>query len=199
MPSLAVYGSTEDGYIGYGGGLNKTATTMLTGAESSGGQDVNLEEYHSFMFFDTSSLGEGVTIKSAILALTVTARVGDWRAMNLRVYGCSGCTGSTLEIADYGDVVSGGLYLFTVSGYIVGLRKNYTIPVGSLSIINKTGYTNFETDAAWGGGIDAAVTVAMATQDHATESLRPLLTVNYDYMGISNAELRNAELRNAKP
>jgi len=199
MPQLSTYGSTEDGYITTLA-INKTATTLIVGAPSSFAQDQDTYEWHGFFFFDTSSIGAGAIVSKVVLRYVVTAVVGglDMRALRLKFY-MGNDAGTTLETTDYKDVVIGGTLGYTEVKQPVVQTYTRTFLVASYPEVNLTGTTNIEIDAHWAGAITTDTHAVIGTQENATEANRPLLTVDYDYAGISNADLKNAELRNAKP
>jgi len=182
-------GSTEDGY-GTTSGVNKTATTMLVGAGSSSQQDLDTKEFHSFMFFDTSSLPDNCVVITVKLNWRVTSFAGSDRAITNKVYIGSNTIGSTLEAADYGDTITNGVLLGSMTLNTAGAKTLSSSSSVITGEVNLTGYTNIEMDAYWNSSIGpSSCMITIATQDNGTSAYRPTLEVTYEIPQIISVNI----------
>lgn len=180
MGYVKIYSSDEDGYCTTTVGPYKTQTTMKIGAESSDSQDDDSAEWHAFMFFDTSVIPIGAKILKANLGIRFVSAAGDTTALRAYFYIGDNYAGSTLEKADYDDVVGSGQYFGQISA---GSRPGwFDLPITSsvdLAEISRANTTNVEIDAHWVGPIESATEQFFATVDHGTSSYWPYLEVWY--------------------
>ena len=180
MAQLATNGSTADGYCTTTSGPYTTQTTMLVGAPSSDSADSDSAEWHAFMFFDTSSIPTGSTISEVELDFRVTAVQGDPTGFRLKAYIGNNTIGSTLEKTDYKDTITNGTYFGQYTAGTGAKTQSVDDDEDVFDEINLSGYTNVEIDAYFLGQVTSSGLVSsMATQNHATSSYRPKLTVTY--------------------
>lgn len=193
MSSFEIYSSTEDGFLTTSAVLNKTGTDLYVGAESSGQQNVDSGEYHGMQYFDTS-VGTDFVIVVVVYTFTITQAVGEIPP-TIRVYIDNGAAGSTIEKTDYKTVINAGALLYSIPGDPDEMAQTYEIGLSSdfFTQINKTGYTNTEFDAVWGGGISSPSYALIGTVENGVAAYRPKLVID-GYRGLTNAELINCEI-----
>jgi hypothetical protein len=181
MPTVRIPGTTADGHCTATGYLDTSNATCLVGAGSSGQQDVDQYEYHSFFFFDTSVIPSGAKIFAATLGCYFYFQYGAAGRLQSKFYLCDGDLGSTLTTADYKVGVNNGAYIGLVDGISALGQKTLSIGSSGLAQINKHGYTNVEIDAYWIGNWTAGMYMFFYTANHSTPSQRPYLDVWYKF------------------
>jgi hypothetical protein len=178
-----INGSTEDGDI-YGTTLNdKAGQTNVVGSESSQSID-NQYEFNMCLYFDTSAIGAGSTISKCKLYFWVTAADSDSSYIDyLNIYFCDGDAGSTIEGADLNTIKTNGVY--TAFGWkatpinINAGAKFLTLGAGSLTQINKSGWTNVAIDAVWYASPASSAYIHIASQENSNAAWRPYLEVTF--------------------
>lgn len=182
MGQLITNGSTADAYGTKYGGWSATQT-LLSGCESSGDQDNDFLEMHSFFFFDTSSIGASATVTGVRFDCYFVQVTGNIGQNALYLYIGNNTIGSTWSTADYEVTIGSGQLMGSWSGKAlstVGARYKSSTSSAICAEVSKTAYTNFETDVVWGGGLTNPSYCYIAAQEYTPDIFaRPKLTVDY--------------------
>lgn len=155
---------------------------------ANGSPDRYLQLGRIFLLFDTSSLGNGVTIDSGTISLRGLSKFKDaWTIDdNIHVTSSSPATNDTLTNNDYpsvGSVSFGSVSYadFSTSGY-----NNIALNASGLANISKTGVSKFairwgadltNTPPTWADSAQLRANFRLA--DNTGSSEDPVLTVNY--------------------
>lgn len=201
---IQIYGSAEDNHIVSNSGTYSTAResgTLSLGTASAGnwvaGQSTGFNCYQGFISFDTSILS-GETITAASLRLHQLATNGTNSSEDIIV--AVRDWGTAVETTDWvvGSSLSSltAVATFVLAGWASGTAKteSSTALRDSLNTSGSTRFILFSTgqrDAVQPGF--AARYLSAASQDHATEANRPLLTVTVGTPITMDAVLAEAE------
>lgn len=136
------------------------------------------------MTFDTSSLGSGVTVTSATLALRCTQKGSNGPAPSLFLVSNGQASNTALASSDFTTLGSTDLSASTVGygSFTVGVTYTYTL--GSTGTINTTGYTKLgmrfsPLDLSTAPDLEYAFVIF----DGTSGANPPVLTVNYTVPG----------------
>lgn len=150
-PANSFTTSSQDGFTWYGGETGESWSTVRAHAAEGvaagltvsyvGDSYVNpyYSTWRSFLYFDTSSIGEGSTVYSASLTLRVQSQSTGFVYLS---GGMPTYPHSPLVVGDHNYTYYSGSYTNSFQLYPVGTKTIYLNSVG-LSAISKTGTTKF--------------------------------------------------------
>lgn len=140
--------SVSESFATIRAGAGVTATpTVQNGPVGQLRATATTDEYHtvqrSIFLFDSSALGSGATILSAVFSLNGTFALTSLGEDSIDIVSSSPASDSNLVTGDYAQLGSTSFSNLTTVGWAVDSYNDFTLNAGGISNISKTGISKF--------------------------------------------------------
>jgi hypothetical protein len=147
--------------------------------------------YRSIRSFNTSALGTGATISSAVLSIYYSAKYNFWIPTSpVHIAGASPANPGNLVTADYSNVGRTSFGSVAWASISAGVYTDFTLNGSGLAAINKTGVSSFSTQIGFdinnsdpGEGPSAVTYLTSYFAEQAGSTQDPKLVITYEAGG----------------
>jgi len=126
-----------------------TDASLDTGAVSGTASDLFAQLFHSYLLFDTSSLGSSVVISSSVFSGYYIYKLNDLGSPDLHLAASNPASNTGLVVADFPNVSRTSFGSITYANFTASQYNNITLNASGISNISKTGISKFSLQLSW--------------------------------------------------